>query len=219
MDDVNVRTQSLGEEIANSITHGAGLMAAIAAIPLLLLASRGPGDAWQIVGAVIFGVALVLLYTASTVYHALPPSRAKRVLRVLDHSAIYILIAGTYTPFALGVLRGPWGWALLGAAWTLALLGIVAKLTVGFRFPRLSTMLYLSMGWMALVAAGPLIERVSAAGLAWLIAGGLCYTGGVFFYSTDGRIRYGHALWHLFVIAGSTCHFFAVLWHSAPMTS
>lgn len=219
MSGVDVRKQSFGEEVANSITHGAGLLAAIAAIPLLLLASTGPGDAWQIVGMVIFGAALVLLYSASTVYHALPASRAKRILRVLDHSAIYVLIAGTYTPFTLGVLRGPWGWALLGTAWTLAALGIAAKCTVGFRFPRLSTLLYLSMGWMALVAAGPLLEHVSTAGLAWLIAGGLCYTGGVIFYATDGRIRYGHALWHLFVIAGSTCHFFAVLWHSAPITS
>lgn len=214
---MNERPQSLGEEIANSITHGAGLLAAIAAIPLLLLASSGPRDGWQIVGVVIFGMALVLLYVASTLYHAMPASRAKRVLRVVDHSAIYVLIAGTYTPFTLGALRGPWGWTLLGIIWALALLGIAAKCTVGFRFPRLSTLLYLSMGWMVVIAIRPLIDNVSPAGLAWLVAGGLCYTGGVFFYATDKKLRYGHALWHLFVVAGSTCHFFAVLWHSAPI--
>lgn len=213
---MNGRTQSFGEEIANSVTHGAGLLAAIAAIPLLLLASTGPRDVWQIVGVAIFGAALVLLYLASTLYHALPASRAKRALRVLDHSAIYILIAGTYTPFTLGVLRGAWGWALLVAIWALALFGIAAKCTLGFRFPRLSTLLYLGMGWLVVIAIRPLIAAVSPAGLAWLVAGGLCYTGGVFFYATDGKFRYGHSLWHLFVVAGSTCHFFAVLRHSAP---
>lgn len=213
---MNGRTQSFGEEIANSVTHGAGLLAAIAAVPLLLLASTGPRDVWQIVGVATFGAALVLLYLASTLYHALPASRAKRALRVLDHSAIYILIAGTYTPFTLGVLRGAWGWALLVAIWVLAVLGIAAKCTLGFRFPRLSTLLYLSMGWLVVIAIRPLIAAVSPAGLAWLVAGGLCYTGGVFFYATDGKLRYGHALWHLAVVAGSTCHFFAVLRHSAP---
>lgn len=210
------RTQSLAEEVANSITHGVGLLAALAALPLLLLAGGGPRDAWQIVGGAVFGATLVLLYFASTLYHALPPSRAKRVLRVIDHSAIYLLIAGTYTPFTLGALRGPWGWALLGIIWCLALLGIAAKCTVGFRFPRLSTVLYVAMGWLALIIAKPLIDSVSPSGLAWLLAGGVCYTSGVIFYVTDGKVRFGHALWHLFVVAGSTCHFFAVLWHAAP---
>jgi hemolysin III len=212
------RAQSLGEEIANSVTHGLGLLAALAAIPLLVFAG-GPRDAWQIVGGAVFGSALVLLYFASTLYHALPPSRAKRVLRVLDHSAIYLLIAGTYTPFTLGALRGPWGWALFGTVWTLALLGVVAKCTVGFRFPRLSTVLYVMMGWMALIVAKPLIDSISPVGLAWLLAGGLCYTGGVIFYLMDRKLRYGHALWHLSVLAGSTCHFFAVLWHAAPQVT
>lgn len=210
------RTQSLAEEVANSITHGVGLLAALAALPLLLLPGGGPRDAWQIVGGAVFGATLVLLYFASTLYHALPPSRAKRVLRVIDHSAIYLLIAGTYTPFTLGALRGLWGWALLGIIWCLALLGIAAKCTVGFRFPRLSTVLYVAMGWLALIIAKPLIDSVSSSGLAWLLAGGVCYTGGVIFYVTDGKVRFGHALWHMFVVAGSTCHFFAVLWHAAP---
>lgn len=210
------RPQSLGEEIANSVTHGAALLASIGAVPVLVLASAGPRDAWQIVGAAVFGATLVLLYLASTLYHAVPAGGAKRTLRVLDHSAIYLLIAGTYTPFMLGALRGPWGWAVLGTIWPLAVAGIVAKLTLGFRFPRLSTALYVVMGWLVVVALDPLAARVSPSGLVWLLAGGACYTGGVAFFATDSRVRYGHAIWHLFVAAGSTCHFFAVLWHAAP---
>lgn len=208
------RPQSLGEEIANSVTHGVGLLGSMAALPVLVLGAVGQRDPWQLVGGAVFGITLVLLYLASTLYHALPVCRAKDVLRVLDHSAIYLLIAGTYTPFTLGALRGPWGWSLFGIIWGLALLGVAAKLTIGFRFPRLSTVLYLAMGWLVIVAIQPLVARVSPAGLAWLVAGGVCYTGGVAFYATDGRLRYGHAVWHLFVIAGSACHFCAVLWHA-----
>ena len=213
------RPQTLGEEIANAVTHGAGLLASIAALPVLVLAAAGQRDVWQIVGGAIFGTTLILLYLASTVYHALPVCRAKRILRVLDHAAIYLLIAGTYTPFTLGALRGPWGWALLATIWTLALVGIAAKCTLGFRFPRLSTVLYIAMGWLIVIALEPLATSVAPEGLAWLIAGGLCYTGGVVFYATDTRIRYGHALWHLFVIAGSVCHFIAVLGHAAAPTA
>ncbi len=210
------RPQSLSEEIANSVTHGVGLLASLAALPLIILAAAGRRDPWQLVGGAVFGITLVLLYLASTLYHALPVCRAKRVLRLLDHAAIYLLIAGTYTPFTLGVLRGRWGWALLGTIWALALLGIAAKCMVGFRFPRLSTMLYLAMGWLIVIALHPLVSRISPGGLALLAAGGLCYTGGVVFYATDGRLRYGHALWHLCVIAGSVCHFLAVLWYAVP---
>ena len=210
------RLQTPGEEIANSIIHGAALVGSIAALPVLVLSAAGRRDVWQIVGGTVFGVTLVLLYLASTLYHALPVSRAKGVLRVLDHTAIYLLIAGTYTPFTLGALRGPWGWALLGTIWALALFGIIAKCTVGFRFPRLSTLLYLAMGWLVVIGLQPLVTRVSPAGVAWLVAGGLCYTGGVVFYATDGRVRYGHALWHVFVLAGSVCHFVAVLRHAGP---
>jgi hemolysin III len=210
------RAQSLGEEIANSITHGTALVASLGALPILVLTAAGRRDPWQLVGNAVFGVALVVLYLASTVYHSLPVGGAKRVLRVLDHSAIYLLIAGTYTPFTLGALRGPWGWALLGSIWTLALLGILAKSTLGFRFSRLSTVLYLAMGWLVLIAARPLVTHVSPAGLAWLLAGGVCYTGGVAFYATDARLRYGHAIWHLFVVAGSGCHVAAVLWYASP---
>jgi hemolysin III len=202
---------SFGEELANAITHGAGLLASLIALPVLLWYAAQSHDAARITGAAIFGVTLCLLYAASTLYHAFPPSRTKRVFRVLDHSAIYLLIAGTYTPFALGPLRGPWGWSLLAVVWTLAAGGVLLKTTVGFRYPRLSTAVYIGMGWMAVVAIKPLMEHVGRTGLIWLVAGGLCYTGGVVFYSTDRRLWYGHAIWHLFVAAGSICHFFAVL--------
>jgi hemolysin III len=207
------RRLSLGEEIANSVTHGVAALASMAALPILVVVSAGRRDPWQVVGGAIFGATLVMLYTASTLYHALPPSRAKRVFRILDHSAIYLLIAGTYTPFALGALRGPWGWTLLGAVWTLAALGISAKATVGFRFPRLSTGVYVVMGWLAVIAFRPLLAHVGIGGMTWLLIGGLCYTAGVVFFAWE-RLRYGHMVWHLFVAAGSVCHFFAVLWYA-----
>ena len=209
------RDQTLGEEIANSVTHGVGLLASLAALPILIIWAARRGDPWQVVGGSLFGASLILLYLASTLYHAIPRERVKRLLRVLDHSAIYLLIAGTYTPFTLGVLRGPWGWTLLGTIWALAILGVIAKCTVGFRYPRLSTALYVAMGWLVIVAIRPLSAQISPAGLALLAAGGLCYTGGVAFFVADGRLRYGHAAWHLFVVAGSACHFFAVLLYAA----
>lgn len=207
------RTPSLGEEIASSVTHGLGLAAAVVAIPLLISAAARRGDLWGTVGAAVFGATLVFLYATSTLYHALPPGsipRAKRVFRVLDHAAIYLLIAGTYTPFMLGPLRGPWGWSLLGAVWGLAVCGVALKSTIGFRFPHASTALYLLMGWLILVAVGPLAANLDRTALVWLVAGGLCYTGGVLFYAWE-RLRYGHAIWHLFVAAGSACHVAAVL--------
>jgi len=209
------RVLSIGEEIANSITHGLGLIASIAALPILLLRARSSNDPSAVMGATIFGVTLILLYATSTVYHALPLSKGKRFFRVLDHSAIYLLIAGTYTPFALGPLRGPWGWTLLAIIWTLTLIGIGSKVVVGFRLPHLSTGLYLLMGWLIVVAIKPLVENIPRAGLLWLAAGGLAYTGGVAFYSTK-RVRYSHMIWHLFVAAGSICHFIAVLGYAIP---
>ncbi len=203
------RPPSLGEEIANSVTHGVGLAASLAAAPLLIIAAAHDG-AWRVVGSSIFAATLVALYAASTLYHALPPSRAKRVFRVLDHGAIFLLIAGTYTPFALGALRGPWGWTLLGLVWALAALGITLKSVRGFRHPRLSTAVYLVIGWLVVIALKPLVVNVSRAGLLWLLAGGLLYTGGVVFYALDHR-RYVHSVWHLFVLAGSACHVVAVM--------
>ena len=210
------RAQTVAEEIANAITHGLGLVASLIAVPMLLTTTRSHADAWMTLGVAVFGVTLVLMYLSSTLYHAVPHPRAKRLLRTIDHSAIYLLIAGTYTPFLLGPLRGAWGWSLLAVIWALAALGVIAKWTFGFRFPRLSTGVYLGMGWLIVVATVPLVREVSPAGLLWLLAGGLCYTGGVVFHATDHRLRFGHAVWHLFVTGGSLCHFLAVLWHAAP---
>jgi hemolysin III len=207
------RRLSVGEEIANSVTHGVAALAATAALPILVVAAIGRRDPWLVAGSAIFGATLVMLYVASTLYHALSHSRAKRVFRVLDHSAIYLLIAGTYTPFALGALRGPWGWTLFGTVWVLAALGVIAKATLGFRYPRLSATVYVVMGWLAILAFRPLLTQIGVAGMIWLGAGGLCYTAGVIFFAWE-RLRYGHMVWHLFVAAGSICHFFAVLWYS-----
>ena len=216
MREVAHRPQSVGEEIANSIIHGMALLASLAALPILIVAGAVRNDPWQLVGGAVFGATLVLLYSASTLYHAMPASPTKRVLRVVDHSAIYFLIAGSYTPFMLGALRGPVGWTFLVTIWALAVLGIAAKSLYGFRYPHVSTAFYLAMGWLIVLALRPLMTHVSPAGLAWLFAGGLCYTLGVVFYATDGRVRYGHAIWHGFVAAGSVCHFCAVLWYAAP---
>ncbi len=207
------RTQSLGEEIANSVSHGAGLVAAVVALPVLVVAAA-PNGATAVVGAAIFGVSALLLYLTSTLYHALAPNRAKRVLRVLDHCAIYLLIAGTYTPFTLGALRGPWGWTVFGLIWGLALIGMLLKVFAGFRHPRASTGLYVAMGWLGLIAAEPLWEAMSGWGLFWLAGGGVAYTAGVGFYSAP-RMRYAHFMWHLMVLVGTGCHFVAVLRYSA----
>jgi len=209
------RAQSLGEEIANSVTHGAGFLAALIGVPFLLVATVERGAAINVAGAAIFGSAMLLLYFASALYHALPPGRAKRVFVKIDHGAIYLFIAGSYTPFALGALHGAWGWTLFGLVWGLALAGIMLKTFDRLAHPVLSTGLYLVMGWLALIAIAPLSARVPAAGLALLFGGGIAYTAGVIFFAADSRWRYAHSVWHLFVLLGSTCHFFAVLDYSA----
>ncbi len=209
------RLLSLGEEIANSLTHGVGLVASLIGMPVLVIAAAGRGDALGVLGCSVFAASLIALYAASTIYHAWPHSPAKQVLRVVDHVAIYLLIAGTYTPFTLGVLRGTWGWTLFGVVWSLAALGILFKTVLGFRYPRASTLFYVAMGWLAVVAIEPMTSRMPLAGLGWLAGGGLLYTAGVAFYAWE-RQRYSHAIWHLFVLGGSVCHFFAVLWYAAP---
>jgi hemolysin III len=208
--DVTHRPQSRREELANALTHGSGLAASLVGLPVLIWAASARGDTRQLVACSIFAVSLVLLYAASTIYHALPSSRAKHILRVVDHVAIYLLIAGSYTPFTLGVLRGAWGWTLFGVVWSLAVVGILHKTLLGFRFPRLSTVMYLGMGWLAVVAIGPLTRALPPAGFAWILAGGLCYTAGVALYVRD-HLPYRHALWHLLVLAGSACHYAAVI--------
>ena len=207
------RRQSPGEELANSISHGVGLVAALIAAPVLIVTAAQRGGTAAVVGASVFTATMVLLYLSSTLYHALPRNKAKRVLRVLDHGAIFLLIAGTYTPFTLGVLRGAWGWTLFGLVWSLAVLGIVLKAVGGIRYPVLSTCLYLGMGWLILIAVRPLWLGVPLPGLLWLAAGGLAYTAGVAFFAAE-RVRFSHFVWHLFVLAGTTCHFFAVLWYA-----
>jgi hemolysin III len=208
------RQQSLGEEIANSVSHGIALLAALVAAPFLIVSARHLTAA-SIVGAVVFSVTMVLLYLSSTLYHALPVGRAKLVFMKLDHSAIYLFIAGSYTPFALGVLGGGWGWTLFGLVWFMATAGVLLKSFDRLSHPWLSTGLYLLMGWLVLIAAVPLVERVPSAGVALLVAGGLAYTAGVVFFALDSRWRYAHAIWHGFVVLGSVCHFFAVLFFAA----
>jgi hemolysin III len=208
------RHQSPSEEIANSVSHGVGFMLAVAAVPILVVAAAGRGDAAGIVGGSIFAATMVVLYLTSTLYHAWPRTRVKQTIRALDHGAIFLLIAGTYTPFTLGVLRGGWGWALFGVVWGLAAGGVALKAVGGAKHPRLSVGIYLAMGWLVLIAVKPLWLQVPKWGLFWLLAGGIGYTVGVVFYVAK-TIRYSHLVWHLFVLAGSTCHFFAVLWYSA----
>jgi hemolysin III len=211
---VSERPQSLGEEIANSVSHGIALLAAIVAVPFLLSSIRHLGIA-NVVGASVFAASMVFLYLVSTLYHALPAGRAKRIFLKLDHGAIYVFIAGSYTPFTLGVLGGPWGWTLFGLVWSLAVLGVTLKSMGGLSRPWLSTGLYLVMGWLVLIAFVPLVERVPMAGLALLVAGGLAYTLGVVFFMLDSRLRYAHAVWHSFVVAGTGCHFTAVMGYAA----
>ena len=187
------RELSLGEEIANAVTHGLGLAASLIGMPVLVVAAAGRGDAALVVGCSVFAASLIALYAASTLYHAVRPSRAKQLLRVVDHVAIYLLIAGTYTPFTLGVLRGAWGWTLFGLVWSFAALGIVFKTVLGMRYPRASTVFYLAMGWLAVVAVRPIVAQVPWPGLVWIAAGGLLYTGGVVFYVLEHR-RYSHAV-------------------------
>jgi hemolysin III len=192
-----------------------GLLAALVASPFLIMHAAGTGDTAFIVGASIFATTMVLLYLASTLYHALPAGKAKRVFRVIEHSAIFFLIAGTYTPFTLGVLRGALGLTLLGLVWGLALVGVTLKAIDRMSHPIVSTGLYLLMGWLILIAVHPLTARVPASGLLWLVSGGVAYTAGVAFFAADSRLRYAHFIWHLFVMAGTACHYFAVLWYAA----
>ena len=204
------RPQTRGEEVANAVSHGVGFAASVAAIPILVVAAVRRGSVEDVVAVAVFGAAMALLYLTSTLYHAVPRGRGKDLLRKLDHSAIYLLIAGTYTPFTLGLLGGGWGWSLFGVVWGLALVGVAIKLLAGIRWPVVSTALYVGMGWLVLVAIRPLWLRLPPEGMALLVAGGLAYTGGVYFYARPHR-RYAHFVWHLFVMAGSAFHFFAVL--------
>ena len=197
------------DEFASAVSHGLGAIAALAGGVLLIVLAALDGDGWQLGAAIVFATSLLLLYSASTLYHAAARPRTKRRLKVFDHCAIYLLIAGTYTPFTLIGLRGPWGWGLFIAIWTIAIAGVIFKLFYTGRFKLLSTILYIAMGWLVVVAIKPLLTSVDPVTLGWMLAGGLFYTLGTFFYHRES-IRYSHAIWHLFVIAGSVCHFVAV---------
>lgn len=207
------RPQTLGEEIANAVSHGLGFLLAVASLPVLAAFASRQGAPGSVAAACVFSVTMMLLYLVSAVYHALPPGRAKRWFQRLDHAAIFLFIAGSYTPFVLGPLRGPWGWALFGVVWGLAALGMVAKAFDRLQHPLWSTGLYVALGWLALVAVVPLVRQIPADGLALLVAGGLFYTVGAVFFLLDERVRYAHFVWHLFVLGGSVCHFLAALWH------
>ncbi len=206
---------SLGEEIAHTITHSIGILLSIAGLAVLVAFSALYGSAWHITTCAIYGATLILLYTASSLYHGIPNPRAKRILRQLDHAAIFLLIAGTYTPFTLVNLRGGWGWTLFGLVWGIAIAGIILELALKGRYKRLSLALYLGLGWLVVIAIDPMLSSVETGGLLLLLAGGLSYSLGVIFYVWK-RLAYHHAIWHLFVLAGSIFHFFAVLFYVVP---
>jgi hemolysin III len=206
---------TIAEEVAHAITHGAGLLLSVAGLTVLVVLASLKGNAWHVVSCSIYGATLVMLYTASTLYHAMPRSKAKAVLRILDHSAIYLLIAGTYTPFTLVNLRGPWGWVLLGSVWGLALLGVALEVLARHRMRVLSVVFYLALGWLVAVAVRPLLAAVALGGIVLLVAGGVAYTAGVGFYAWR-RLPFNHAVWHVFVLVGSAFHYFAVLFYVVP---
>jgi hemolysin III len=215
MPDATANRYTLAEEIASSITHGIGAALGVAGLAILVTLGAKRGDAWHVVSVAVYGSTLVLLYLFSTLYHAFQNPRVKKVLRHFDHSAIYLLIAGTYTPFTLVNMRGPWGWSLFGTIWGLALLGICLNFTLMGRSRIIAGLVYIGMGWLVVVAAKPLVATVPPGGIAWLVAGGLAYTLGVIFYVWK-TLPFNHAIWHLFVLAGSLCHFFAVLFYVLP---
>lgn len=211
MTEYDERPQTLGEEIANSVSHGMALLAAAAAVPILVVASARHGTALNIAATCVFAATMILLYSASVLYHAIPHAAAKRLFRKLDHGAIFLFIAGSYTPFALGALTGPLGWTLFGLVWALAAVGVTLKALDRMRHPVLSTGFYLAMGWLAVVAVNPLLQAIPVTGIVLLACGGLAYTIGVAFFVLDSKLRYAHFVWHLFVVAGTACHYFAVL--------
>jgi hemolysin III len=205
----------VAEEVAHSLTHGAGLLLGVTALVLMVVFAAQRGSAIHVVACTLYGATLVLLFGASTFYHALPPGRGKRVFGTLDHAAIFLLIAGTYTPFTLVTLRGGWGWSLFGVIWGLAIAGVVLEAVTRGRARRLQLVLYLVMGWSVVLAARPLFQELAPGGLALILAGGLAYTLGVIFFVWRS-LPFHHAVWHVFVLGGSVCHFFAVFFYVIP---
>jgi len=199
------------DEVANTLTHGVGLLCSVLGFVILLILATVHGGAWQILGCAIYGATLVCLYTASTFYHGVSSPRAKRILHVFDHCAIYLLIAGTYTPFLLVNMRGNWGWSLFAAIWGFAAAGILFKLWFADRFPALSVSAYVVMGWLGVIAARQVYVHIPLRGIVWIVLGGLAYSIGVVFYACK-KIPHHHVIWHLLVMTGSTCHYVAVLY-------
>ena len=206
---------TVGEEIAHSITHGLGLLLSVVACSVMVILAAQRGTVWHITGVAVFGASLIVLYAASTLYHALTHTKAKRIFKFLDYSAIYLLIAGTYTPFTLVTLRGGWGWTLFGVAWGLAIAGAVVEVVTRRRYKWVSMGFYLGMGWLIVVAIKPLLSGLDTRGLVMLGIGGICYTGGAILYAL-GRFKYHHAIWHVLVLGGSFCHFLAVMYSVIP---
>jgi hemolysin III len=204
------RAYSAGEELAHAIMHGFGFLAGIAVMVLLVVFSTLRKGVWEVVSCAVYATTFILLYLASTLYHAVPNPKAKRIFKTIDHSAIYLLIAGTYTPFALAPLRGALGWTIFGAIWSAAVIGIIFKAFFTGRFKAVSLISYLFMGWFCIIAIKPLWRELSTAGFVFLAAGGLCYSVGAVFYAWQS-LKWSHAIWHVFVLAGSLCHFFSIL--------
>jgi len=207
---------SLREDFANSIIHGAGFILSIIGMCVLIAFANIYGNAWHVVSCSIYGSTLVFLYTASTLYHSIQSAKAKSVLRTLDHSTIFLLIAGTYTPFTLVNLRGPWGWSLFGVIWALAVIGILFQTTMLRKGAFISVAFYVTMGWVVIIAIKPMLSSVDTGGLVLLLLGGVAYTTGVVFY-VRRQMPYNHAIWHVFVLAGSALHFFAILFYVIPL--
>lgn len=212
---IRLNNYSVNEEIAHAVIHGIGVLLSIAGLVILVAFSSLYGNAWHIVSSIIYGVTLIILYSASTLYHSIPLPRAKAILSKIDHSAIYLLIAGTYTPFLLVNLRAGIGWVLFALVWGIAVLGVVLEIYRNDRFKRLSIAMYLGLGWLVIAAIKPMLEFVGTGGLVLLLIGGLCYSLGVIFYVRK-KMAYHHAIWHVFVLLGSVFHFFAVLFYVIP---
>jgi hemolysin III len=204
------------EELANRLTHGFGALLSLAGLVVLVISAGSTGDPWRIVSCTVFGTVLTAFYVISTLYHSVRSPQIRYLFRILDHAGIYLVIAGTYTPFTLVSLRGAWGWSLFGTVWGLAVAGVIFKAFMTHRLRILAPALYIAMGWIAVIAFKPLLAALTPAGMAWLVAGGVAYTGGILFYALD-RIPYNHAIWHVFVLIGSACHFFSILWYVVPL--
>lgn len=209
-------TESRNEEVASGITHGIGAALSVAALSVLVVFASLWGDAWRVVSFSIYGSTLILLYLSSAFYHSFKNENIKRIFQVFDHSAIFLLIAGTYTPFTLVTIRGGWGWSIFGVVWGIAIAGIVFKIFNTGRYNFVSTIMYISMGWLVIIAIKPIVSNLPAGGLVWLFLGGGCYTLGVIFYLWE-KLPFSHAIWHLFVLGGSICHFFGILFYVLPM--